>query len=275
MRTLNLLFAAVLFPGCLTDTELTRAEAKEAMEASVSSARGEAATTEVIEISTSFTLGQAAEDAAEQLRAWWAAASPCATVTRDGSTVTADFGDLADDCTYNGHTYGGLASVTVDRTDQDDVAVTWAFDSLTNGDVTVDGGADVTWAGGENPSRHVVHDLVWDRDGETLAATGDRIQTLLDPDAGISEGILINGTRDWSADAGDWALDIADIEARPVDPVPQAGVYTMTTPAGKTATLTFESLDDDTIAVTLSGVRGGDRVYEVSSTGAVTETSAD
>jgi len=252
--------------------ELTRAEAREALSSSVSSARGESATTEVISVTTSFTLGEAVEDAAEELRAWWASQADCADISRDGATVTVDFGDLSDDCTYNGHTYAGLASVTVERTDEQDVLVSWVFDALSNGDVSVSGDADVTWAGGDEPSRHVVHDLTWDRDGETIEATGDRTQTLLDSEAGLSGGIGINGERAWTSSAsGDWSLDINDVEARPTDPVPQHGVYVLTTPAGKEAVITFERVDDDTIRVTMSGVRGGDRIYDVSSAGEVGE----
>ncbi len=251
--------------------ELTAAEAREALEQTVSSARGETTTTEIIEVSTDFTLGQAVEDAAEELRAWWASQAPCADVSRAGATVSIDFGDLADDCAYNERTYGGLATVTLTRADQAQVDLSWAFSAMTNGDVSVDGSADVRWAGGENPSRNVVHDLSWDRRGEVIETSGDRTWTLLDPAQGVSEGIEINGTRDWLVAESAWSLSIDGVEARPVDPVPQAGTYTLTTPAGKTATLTFERLDEDTIEVTFSGVRGGDRVYQVTSSGDVSE----
>lgn len=270
----NLILLSTLSLAACGDRELTRAEGREAVEAAISSARGEAATTEVIAVSTDFTLGGAAQDAAEELRAWWAAASPCAAVSRDGATVTVDFGDLSDDCTYDGHSYGGAVTVTVDRTEASDVGVSWTFEAFTNGDVTVDGAAEVTWASGDNPSRRVVHALSWDRQGELVDASGDRTQTLLDVDAGLSGGIEINGERAWSAESGEWSLDIDGVEARPQDPIPQAGTYTLTTPNGKTATLSFERVDDDTIRATLSGVRGGDVVYEVSATGEVAEVES-
>lgn len=271
MRTLARPLCLLPLLACTAQTELTRAEAKEVIEESVSAARGEATTTEVIEITTSFTLGAAAEEAAEELRAWWASQVPCATITREGATLTVDFGDLSDDCAYEGRTYGGVASVTVDRTDEEDVALSWSFDALTNGSVSVSGAADVTWAGGENPSRHVVHELRWDREDGLIEASGDRLQTLLDPEQGLAGGIRIDGVRAWDAPSGAWDLDIDGVEARPADPVPQAGVYTLLTPSGKSASLSFARVDEDTIEVTLSGVRGGDRVYHVTSAGEVSE----
>ncbi len=252
--------------------ELTAAEAREAVTQAVSSARGETTTTEVIEVSTDFTLGQAAEEAAEELRAWWASQAPCAQVSREGATVTVDFGDLADACEYNGHTYGGAATITLARAEEAGVEVAWSFLAFTNGESTVDGTADVSWVGGEDPSRHVQHELAWERVGQSYLATGDRTWTLLDPQAGVGEGIQIDGTREWLVEDADlWSLDIEGVEARPSDPVPQAGAYTLTTPAGKVATLSFERVDEDSIQVTLSGVRGGDRVYVVSASGEVSE----
>lgn len=264
--------AVLALPGCTGKGDLTGTEAKEAMTETVNSGRGEAATNEVIEVSTDFTLGEALEDAAEQLRAWWASQAPCADISRDGDTVTVDFGDLTDACTYNDHTYGGIARITVARTDTSDVEVDHAWEAFTNGDVTLDGTANVTWAGGDNPSRHVVHDLTWTRQDATIEATGDRNMTLVDPTVGLSDGIQIDGSRDWTSDAGDWALDIGGVQMRAQDPIPQSGTYTLTTSAGKTMTVVFERIDADTIQATVSGVRGGDRVYLVTSTGEVSES---
>lgn len=248
---------------------LTQAEAREAFAETASSARAEASTAEVIEVSTSFTLGQAAQDAAEELRAWWQSQAPCAIVTRDDSTVTVDFGDLSDDCTYNDHTYAGVARITVVRADDGDVLVSHVWEGLTNGIVTVDGGADVTWSGGEDPSRHVVHDLVWSDAERSGESSGDRTQTLIDPAAGISGGVEINGQRAWTGQKGTWDLGIDGVQVRGQDPIPQAGLYTLTTPADKVMTMAFERVDDDTIEMTVSGLRGGDKVWLVTAEGEV------
>lgn len=268
MRHPALVPALGLLSACY-EPPMSLAEAKEAMAQSFSSARGEAATDDVIYVSTDFTLGAAVEAAAEELRAWWASQAPCAEVRVEGATVTVDFGDLSDDCTWNGHTYAGLAAISVDSTTAGQLAVHHAWTGFNNGEITLDGTADVTWTGGEDPSRQIAHDLRWD-DGEgEIIATGDRTMTLVDPDAGLSAGLEINGGRAWESDAGPWDLRIDGVEVRGVDPVPQAGVYTVASPAGKTLSMAFTRIDDDTIEVVLSGLRGGDRVYEVSRTGQV------
>lgn len=267
-RTLTLISTLAL-GGCLEGVPLTRAEARAALEETVRAARGEALTLGVVEVSTDFTLGEAAADAAETLRAWWASQAPCAVVTRDGATVTVDFGDLADDCTWDGRAYAGIAVFTLDRVNQDDALVTHEWLGFTDGVTTVDGLAEVTWTGGDDPSREVVHEAAWTSGDFAWVGSGDRIQTLLDPAAGLAGGIGLDGERAWETDGGTWTLAIDGVEARPQDPVPQAGVYTLVTPAGKTLGLGFDRVDASTIAVTLTGVRGGDVVVMVTPTGAI------
>lgn len=268
MRALSVLPIVALLPACY-EAPMSLQEAKEAMTESFSSSKGEAATDDVIYVSTDFTIGAALADAAEELRAWWASQAPCAEVSVDGATVTVDFGDLSDACTWNGHTYAGLASVTVDSTTGGQLGVHHAWTGFSNGQVTLDGTADVTWTGGDDPSREVSHDLSWDDGARTIAATGERTMTLVDPDAGLSEGVQIDGQRAWQGERGLFGLSIDGVQVRGQDPVPQAGVYTVENPDGKTLSMTFTRLDDDTIQAVLSGLRGGDRVYEVSSTGEI------
>jgi hypothetical protein len=188
----------------------------------------------------------------------------CATVTRETDTVTVDFGDLADSCTYDGHTWGGVATLTVDKT-EGSIEVSHGFEALTNGKVTLDGTADVTWTGtADDPTRHVVHDVSWtDEEGTERTGSGDRTQALIDPEQGLAGGIVVDGTRDWTTPKGDWHLDIDAVEMRGQDPVPQAGTYTLTTPRDKTLTLMFARVDDDTIAVTANGIRGGTKTWNV------------
>ncbi|MEZ4467360.1 MAG: hypothetical protein R3F43_23675 [bacterium] len=109
---------------------------------------------------------------------------------------------------------------------------TWT--GFTNGRITVDGTA--TSPGRSPSSRHVEHDLTWSRDGKQAHGTGDRTQTLLDESAGLAGGILIEGERTWTGVNGKtWQLDIQAVEARPQDPIPQAGAYVLTNPRGQDA----------------------------------------
>ena len=271
MRSWIALSGIVGLTGCFEGMPLSRAEARVAVEEAVRTARGEALTLGVIEVNTDFTLGEVAEDAAETLRAWWASQAPCAEVSRDGATVVVDFGDLGDLCTWDGHTYGGVMFFTLDRVAEGEALVTHEWLGFTDGVSTVDGLAEVTWTGGEDPTRRVAHEASWTSGAYAWVGTGDRIQTLLDPQAGLAGGIGIDGERSWDADSGTWSLDIEGVEAHPEDPLPDAGAYSLVTPAGKVLVLSFDRTDDGAIAVTLTGVRGGVVVWVVTEAGALEE----
>ncbi len=246
---LALLLPVTLLSACRD--RMTYGEALEALSESATSAKGEAMTQEIIEVSTDFTIGQAVEDAAEELAAWLQSQIDCSEVTVDGSTVTVDFGTLDDACAYNDHTYAGLWAVTVQSNQADQVVVDHEWTALTNGEVTLDGQAQVTWSDDDH-TRHVVHAVTWSDDEHSVEASGDRLQALLDPDAGLEAGIVVDGEREWVSDSGTWTLDIEGVEMRGQDPVPQAGVYTLTTPDEYLVTLTFVRIDGDTIEASLA-----------------------
>ena len=251
--------------GCFLD-ELTWEEAKAALEEGASAGRVETFTGGVVEISTGFTLGQAAEDAAEELRGFLESQVPCSTVTRSGFTVTMDFGTLDDQCTWNGRTYAGVTRMTLRSVEDGQAVVEHEWVGMTDGLITLDGGAEVTWDGVAR-TRQVVHEVRWtDETGAVREGSGDRIQRLLDEDQGLQGGIQVDGERSWTGPTGDYLLDIAAVEMRPQDPVPQEGEYQLTIPSGKTATLAFHRLDADTIEVVLSGGRQ-DHVWHITSQG--------
>lgn len=260
----GVLVAAVAVTSCKQD-ELTLAEAQEALDAAVASGEGEAATTEIIEISTSFTIGAAVQQAADELRGFLASQIPCSTVTLDNATVTVDFGSLGDACTFNGHTYAGIVQISIARNDMGNVEVNHAWKDLTNGKVTLNGDAKVTWSTAEG-TRRVEHHAVWNSGSTTVDASGDRTMSLVDPSAGLAGGVQIDGTRSWTLASGDWDLQIDGVQMRGQDPVPQAGTYTLTTPKDKVLTLNFERIDASTIQVTFTGTRN-EHVIKVKSTG--------
>jgi hypothetical protein len=242
----------VVLLACNQET-LTRDEALDALNESALETQASAVTAGPIEISTKFTIGGAVANAAAELRGFLAAELPCAKVTLQGGTITTEWGATAG-CTYKGTTYTGTSSVTIQRTDASTVEVDHTWTDLNNGKVKVSGTAHVTWSATEH-SRHVVHQLVWTRlsDDRTGTGSGDRTQTLLDPEAGISGGIRIDGNRHWSGPRGEWDLAITGVEVRLQDPVPQAGSYQLTTPKNKSVTLSFARQAADVIRVTLAG----------------------
>ncbi len=259
----------VLFLAACQPPPMTAVEQREAVSLSVETARMDAATDEVVHVTTSFTLGGAAADAVEELRAFWESQAPCATVTAAAPTLTVDFG-TSEGCTWNGRSWTGRLVVTVERTAPGEAQVTHAWEGLSNGIGTLDGGATVTWSAAEG-TREVVVDATWVGVEHTLDVQSDRTMRRLVPGGGPGTGIVVDGLRTWTVDGSrTWEMDIAGVELRPQDPAPQAGVYTLTNPAGRVLTVTFERVDEDTIRVTAVGRRTW--IWEVTAAGA-TETS--
>jgi len=236
---------------------LTRAEASEALEESQLSTQAAALTSGTVEITTNFTIGAAVEAAADELRTFYAEQLPCAAVSLEASTLTVDYG-VNGDCLYRGQVYRGSHSVTISRNDENEVVVDHVWQHLRNEQVEVNGTATVTWSL-DDPSRHIQHELSWERlsDGRIGVGSGDRIQRPLAD--GIETGFSVDGTRQWRGESGTWDLSINDVEMRWVDPVPQAGSYSLDTPFDKQVTLAFDRVDDTTIKVTVSG---GDKSFD-------------
>lgn len=248
---------AVALAGCprnkaRSDESFTKAEAELALEEASASTSAESLASANVELSTSFTIGGGVEQAAAELRTFFASQLPCAEVTLEGSTLSVEYGVNAGSCTYRGHEFSGSSSITVERNSDDQIAVHHEWNSLSNGVVELDGEADVTWDFGAQ-ERRIVHHAEWTYlpTGRTGVGEGDRTQTPLA--GGVSEGIEVEGSRTWTGERGRWDLAIDGVEMRWDDPVPQAGSYTLVTPDDKTLTLSFARVDTDTISVTVAG----------------------
>ncbi|MBX3128890.1 MAG: hypothetical protein KF718_19395 [Polyangiaceae bacterium] len=250
------LLLAIVLGGCpppKDDTKrLTWAEAQEAVKEAALASQAENLTSVTVEISTSFTIGQAVENAAAEVRAFIESQLPCAEVGLDGATLTVQYGAKAGSCTYRGHTFSGTHSITIASAGGGQLEVQHTWTGLSNGRVTLDGTAAVTWDL-QAKTRRVVHTADWKRvaDGYAVTGSGDRTQSLLE--GGLAEGIQVDGARSWETPKGNWDLAIDGVQMRWVDPVPQAGSYTLATPRGRNLSMSFERLDEDTITVTVSG----------------------
>ena len=207
------------------------------------------------------------EAAAEELRDFIASQLPCAEIVVSRGTLDVTYGANGGDCTHHGQTYSGRHTITVERNEQGDVLVKHVWDELSNQRLSVSGNADVTWSTAEG-TRKVRHELTWTRlsDGRQGRGSGDRTQRALA--GGILEGIQVDGSRAWEGETGRWDLAIDGVQMRWVDPVPQAGSYTLVTPFDKSAVFAFERQDADTIRVIVSS---GDRElsFDVSKTGSI------
>lgn len=262
---------ALLLAVATACDEMGPYEAAQALGEANRSGYGEQATNGVVDVSTDFTIGEALADAAQALADFWDSQAPCTTITVTGNTTTVDYGDLNDDCTWQGRTFGGVTAVTVVATGLGELEVDHDWSAFTDGRVTVDGGAIVTWDGLDG-TRRVQTEHVWtDTEGHQVDVVGDHLQGLLDEDAGFLGGFTVEGTRDWTSDGDDWSLDMTDLELRLQDPAPQAGSLAVTDPRGRVLSVSYSRVDEDTIEAVLSGVRGGDRVYHIHRLGQVEE----
>jgi hypothetical protein len=238
--------------GCKRQEPLTGAEAQEALDEMQTDTASQALTANTVEITTKFTIGDAVEKAAADLRAFIESQLPCAAVTLSGHTLSIRYGATGQ-CLFNGQSFTGTHTVSISKNDaQTEVIVDHTWDALSNGKIRVDGTATVTWSLSDL-TRHVEHDLKWTRlaDGRTGEGTGDRLQKALDGD--IAVGFAEDGHRTWDGKRGHWDLEISNLEVRWIDPVPQAGTFTLDTPFDKTVSAAFDRINATTIKVTIQG----------------------
>jgi hypothetical protein len=233
---------------------LTRDEAREALDEIELSSQAQALTSGAVEISTDFTIGEGVESAGEELRDFIAAEIPCAEITLSPGQLSIEYGARPGSCSYRGQRYRGQHIINVSRNDADQVIVDHVWDDLENDNVRVDGTATVTWSRADQ-TRHIVHEAEWTRlrDGRSGEGSGDRLQRPLG--SGWALGFGVEGEREWRGPSGRWQLEMAGVEMRWVDPVPQAGRYTLDTPFGESLSATFARSGDTSIRVTIAGKR--------------------
>ncbi len=239
--------------------ELTSQEAQEALDEAALSSAAVSLTGSSIDISTHFTIGAAATAAAGEVRTFVQTQLPCAEVSLVDSTLTIHYGALPGNCTYQGQTYSGTHTIHVMATSASEVVVAHTWTDFHNQRVGVTGSAMVTWSAAD-VSRHVSYDMTWTRleDSHTGTGTGDLTQRPLE--TGLLSGFTETGERTWTTASGTWLLDVAMVEMRWIDPCPQAGTYTLTTPSGKRITLTFVRTAPNAIRATLAS---GARSYDI------------
>jgi hypothetical protein len=268
--------AALAIAGGCRDEALTAGEALQAIEEVALSSQAETSSGGTIEIATNFTIGAAVEAAAEELQEFIDSQLPCADITLQDAVLTIEYGaHPLLDCEYHGQTWEGTHAVEVVSAAAGELAVHHQWTELANQRVSVSGTADVTWSSAEG-SRNVIHELDWTRLSDGFAVTGSGERTQSAHPEGLAVGLQVEGSREWTSERGDWKLEIEGVQLRWIDPVPEQGTYELTTPfegpatVKKTATMTFERVDEDTIRVTLES---GDEsfAFDVSKYGVITE----
>jgi hypothetical protein len=273
MKTLTAVLALPLLvlTGCPRekDEPLTLAEATAALEQASDAGQAEGLTAASVDISTNFTIGQAVKEGAAELRAFIGTQLPCADITLEEATLTVVYGAKAGNCSYRGHTFQGTHAIRLERNEEAQVEVHHEWTDFSNGVVSLDGTADVTWNFADK-TRRVKHESHWThlKSGRTGSGSGDRLQSVLS--GGLTSGIQVDGERAWDGERGHWDLAIDAVQMRWTDPVPQSGSYTLTAPFDKTVSMAFARVDDDTIKVTVTGPKR-DFSFDVSKLGAIAE----
>lgn len=255
LRTgLGLLALAAALVAC---GELTSEEAQEALDEAALSSAAASLTGSSIDLSTHFTIGGAVETAAGEIRDFVQTQLPCARITLEGARLTIEYGALPGTCVYRGQTYAGTHVIEV-MSSSGQVMVEHTWTQFHDQTVSVTGSAMVTWSAAD-ASRHPSYSMTWTRlsDDHTGTGTGDTTQTALA--GGILTGFQESGERTWTSASGTWTLDIDAVQMRWIDPCPQSGTYTLTTPSQKHLTLSFSRTDATTIRATItSGARSYD-----------------
>jgi hypothetical protein len=247
-----LALASTLLPLVACDqAPASRTEMREAVVEVAELGDGLGAQEEIIELTTSFTLGQGVQAAAEEIRSFVESQVPCSTVSVEPGRVSIDFGELADACVYRGRTYAGVVTVAVELPG-DGARVTHTYEGFTGGRVTMDGTAVVDWS---DAVRHVVSDMTFTRDEGTVEVQSDRTQTFSRCEGVDAVCVAVEGERHWQSPRGEWDMTIADVQARSIDPVPEAGTYTVVNPKGREIAMSFSRVDEDTIQVDIEGGR--------------------
>lgn len=271
--TAVLVLPMLVLTGCPREKEeLTAGEARQALEQASDAGQAEGLTSASVDISTNFTIGSAVKAGAEELGTFITTQMPCADVQLEDATLTVTYGAKPGNCVYRGHTFSGMHTVSIERNDDASVQVHHEWADFSNGVVSLDGTADVTW-NFTDKTRRVQHHSEWThlKSGRTGTGNGDRVQSVLA--GGLAEGIQVDGNRTWDGERGHWDLAIDGVQMRWTDPVPQAGSYTLVTPFdNKSVSMSFDRVDDDTIKVTVAGAKH-EFSFTVSKLGDIAEES--
>ena len=235
--------------ACNTTSEITTGEASEALAQSSVSSQACALAQASAELSTSFTLGQGAEHAAADVRNFVQSQLPCAEVTLTDATLTIQYGAHPGMCTFHGHSFSGMQTITISHAESSNIFVQHTWDNFSNGNISITGSATVMWDT-SSPLRNIQHHITWTRlsDGKTGTGNSDITQTPLNGD--ITMGFESDGTHTWTS-TGTWTLSVNAVQMRWVDPIPQSGSYLLMTPHGKEITLMFERTNATTIKATI------------------------
>ena len=224
-----------------------------AVQESALTAQLDALIADVADRNSRFDIGQSLETAAAQLELQLNQELPCAAVTRQGSMLNIFYDAAGSGCFWHGRPLAGQHTVRVVRNADNEVGVHHDFTDFRDSTLSMSGSADVTWSR-ISRSRRVLHTVTFAAlsgasAGVTGESNGDSTQVTL------TDGVRINGLREWQSSRGAYSLDMQAIEQRFTDSVPQLGAYELTLPTDDALILAFGRIDTDNILVTVQGAQ--------------------
>ncbi|MEZ4267247.1 MAG: hypothetical protein R3F39_12785 [Myxococcota bacterium] len=250
--------------------QVSREDAEDALDQAALAVQAHALMATVVELGKATEAGVPVESAATNLGAAIGRRVTCATTTVTGDTVLVDFGTAARPCTYSGHTLSGCAQLRVLESTADTVVIDhyWLTgsrtdcheDDFSDGAMTVDGTATVTWVVATKRREIVQHDIVWreNTSSRTSSATGALAETDLAPPTGVR----VDGTQTWMTEGASWQLDSSDVALAFDDYLPSAGTHVVTNPSGARITIRYTRSDPALTRVDVSG-GGSDFSFDV------------
>jgi hypothetical protein len=165
MRALILTTSAMLLMACSSSSNgetLSSGQALESVnEASTNNQASQLASAS-IDVSTKFTLGVDAQTALTHIASFVATNLPCASVSISGSELSIQYGANTASCMYNGLTFSGTQTISIDTISDTEVKVDHAWTNLSDGVVVINGVAQVTW-NATDATRMVATNISWTR----------------------------------------------------------------------------------------------------------------
>jgi hypothetical protein len=224
-----------------------------AVQESALTAQLDALIADAAERNSRFDIGQSLDNAAAQLVLQLNQELPCAAVTRQSNMLSIFYDAAGSGCFWRGRPLAGQHTVRVMRNADNEVGVHHEFIDFRDSTLSMSGSADVAWSR-ISKSRRVLHAVTFAAlsgvsAGVTGESTGDSTQ------ATLTDGVRINGLREWQSSRGAYELDMQAIEQRFTESVPYLDAYQLTLPSDDALILAFGRIDTDNILVTVQGAQ--------------------
>lgn len=250
--------------------EVSREEAENALDQAALAVQAHALMATIVALAAPTQTEVPIPTAATDLGSAIARRVSCATTTVTDDTVLVDFGTAARPCSYAGRTLSGCAQLRILANSAGTLVIDhyWVTGSLrdchdddfSDGAMTVDGTATVTWDLATGRRDIVQRDLVWRANGSTRTTSAEG--TLAEHDLEPETGVRVDGAQTWTTEGAAWGFESADIAIGFDDYLPSAGTHVVTNPSGDLLTIQYTRTDDGHTRVEVSG-GGNDFSFDV------------